>query len=126
MKFGFTEPSIWWALFSFNGRISRQSYFLGAALMLVMNIYIILNLTMTDQNNTSEMAAWGFVLLGYWFLSLMAILALSAKRLHDLDWPGSWLILLFFPMANMLFVVTLMLKTGSQKTNQHGPPPFAK
>ena len=126
MKFGFTEPSIWWALFSFRGRISRQSYLLGAALMLVMNIYIIMNVAMADQNNTNEMAMWGFVLIGYWFLALMAILALSAKRLHDLDLPGSWLILLFFPMINMVFVVSLMMKTGSQKTNQHGPPPFQK
>ncbi len=119
-------PSVWWALFSFRGRISRQSYFLGAALMLVVHFYIMLNVAQADQNNSNFMAAWSFVLVGYWLLSLVAMLALTAKRLHDLNLSGRWLILLFLPMISMIFVVMMMVMPGSQQTNRHGPPPFPK
>ena len=119
------QLTVWWALFSFRGRLGRQSYFLGAALMLVMQIYILLNVIQANRYDKNEMAVWGFVLIGYWMLSIVAILALSIKRLHDLDLPAWSAILLFMPMANMIFVLFMMLKPGSQKTNQHGPPPFA-
>ena len=124
MKAKSPKPTVWWALFSYRGRLSRQSYLLGAALMLVMNIYIVLNTVFADQNDRDQMAVWGIALIGFWFFSLLAVLALSVKRLHDLDLPGIWVVCLFFPIINMIFVITLMMKPGSQKTNEHGPPPF--
>ena len=120
------ELTVWWALFRFRGRITRQTYFLGAALMLVVQIYIILNLALLDNNEDSQMAMWGFIMIASWILSSLAIFALTIKRLHDVDMSALFIALLFFPMVNLLFVIYLMLKSGSQNTNAHGPPPFAK
>jgi uncharacterized membrane protein YhaH (DUF805 family) len=125
MKFRFREPSVWWALFSYRGRLGRKSYFLGGLLMLVVHIYIILNLVQVDRNNREMMAVWGFVLIGFWFVSLLAVLALTVKRLHDLNLSGAWAILLFIPAVTVIFVVFIMLKPGSRQNNAHGPPPFA-
>jgi uncharacterized membrane protein YhaH (DUF805 family) len=116
--------TVWWALFSFRGRISRQSYFLGGALMLVMQIYIMLNMAQADRNSQQVMAVWGFVFLGFCIIAIFVVLALSVKRLHDLDLSPTWVILLFVPAVSLLFVAYLMFANGSQETNAHGPPPF--
>jgi uncharacterized membrane protein YhaH (DUF805 family) len=122
------EPTIGWLYLSWTGRIGRQSYFLGAALMLVVQFYILLEVAEAGQNNSSRniMAAWGFLLIGYWIASCWAILALTIKRIHDLGLRPIWAICLFVPMFAMLFVLYMMIKPGSQETNEHGPPPFPK
>ncbi len=122
------KPTIGWLYLSWKGRIGRQSYFLGAALILVVQFYILLQVGEAGEGNSSRniMAAWGFVLIGYWIAACWAVLALTIKRIHDLGLRPLWVICLFIPMLAMLFVLYLMIKPGTRETNEHGPAPFPK
>jgi len=122
------EPSIRWLFLSWKGRIGRQSYILGAAFLVVVQIYILLEIGFAGESNASRdvMAAWGFVMIGYWIASIIGLLALNVKRMHDAGFPTFWVICLFIPAVGTLFSIYLMFVPGTQETNQYGPPPFAK
>jgi len=120
------EPTVKWALFNWRGRLGRRSYGWGAALVLVIQIYIMINLMRADQGAENQMVTWGLVLMGFWLMATWAILAMTIKRLHDLNVPAQFALGIFVPMLGMLFVLIMMILPGSRETNEHGPPPFPK
>jgi uncharacterized membrane protein YhaH (DUF805 family) len=78
-------------LFSFEGRIGRRTYWLAILALIVA----LLVLTFAPFLLNSEEAA--VVMLAVtsqfiWLLSLWPMLALGAKRLHDRDRNGWWLL----------------------------------
>src|SRR5215213_10035618 len=77
-------------LFSFEGRIGRRIYWLAIVALIVA----VLVLTFAPFLLNSEAAA--VVLLVFsqfiWLLSLWPILAVGAKRLHDRNKNGWWLL----------------------------------
>jgi len=88
-------------LFSFEGRIGRGTYWL-AILALVVALLV---LTLAPFLLNSEEAAVLMLALTsqfLWLLSLWPILALGAKRLHDRDKSGWWL-LMFWLLPFALF-----------------------
>lgn len=118
------EPTVTWVFTSWRGRLSRKSYFLGAMLMLVVQIYIILHVGDADRDNENLMTMWGLVLIVSWVVSLYCLAAMSVKRLHDMDRSPWFAVLLPVPWLSALFVLACMILPGSQNTNEHGPPPF--
>lgn len=88
-------------LFSFEGRIGRGTYWL-AILALVVALLV---LTLAPFLLNSEEAAVLMLALTsqfLWLLSLWPILALGAKRLHDRNKSGWWL-LVFWLLPFALF-----------------------
>lgn len=126
MSTNLPEPTVKWVYLSWQGRLSRHSYFLGAALIVITQIIIGLSLIDADNNNNTIMTAWGLLLIAFWLASAWAVLAMTIKRLNDMDKPRLWAVCLFIPMGSMLFILFMMIAPGSQKTNAHGPPPFPK
>lgn len=124
----FPEASMRWLFLSWKGRIGRQSYILGAALLIVLQIYILLEVGLAGQGNAGSniMAAWGFLMIGSWIASIIGLLALNVKRMHDAGFPTYWVGCFMIPAAGTLFSIYLMFVPGTQETNQYGPPPFAE
>lgn len=64
--------------------------------------------------------AIGIGLAGAW-----AALAITVKRLHDLDRPG-WHVLLFaVPLYNIYLSIVLFIVAGTRGDNEYGPDPLA-
>ena len=88
-------------LFSFEGRVGRRIYWLATLALIVA----VLVLTFAPFLLNSEAAA--VVLLVFsqfiWLLSLWPMLAVGAKRLHDRNKNGWWL-LVFWLLPFALFV----------------------
>src|SRR3954470_8545359 len=88
-------------LFSFEGRIGRGTYWLAILALIVA----VLVLTLTPFLLNSEEAAVLMLALTsqfIWLLSLWPILAVGAKRLHDRNRNGWWL-LVFWLLPFALF-----------------------
>jgi uncharacterized membrane protein YhaH (DUF805 family) len=51
------------------------------------------------------------------------LFTLAARRLHDLDLPDAWALLLLVPGINLAFVLFLLIRPGKAKPNRHGLPP---
>jgi len=120
------EPTVKWVLTSWRGRLGRRSYFWGAALLVVGQVYLFTTAFGMDNTDTSDMLTLGFGAIFLWAASAWAIHAMSVKRLHDIGYSPMLSICLFIPGASFLFLIAMMLIPGSIKTNEHGPPPFPK
>ncbi|MEM7301257.1 MAG: DUF805 domain-containing protein [Pseudomonadota bacterium] len=117
--------SVWWLLFSFRGRIRRQSYALAAGLLLCINTYTFMNLAIS-ANDSSSVVFWAFAFLGSIGCTMWSMLALSVKRLHDIGISG-WVVLVsFIPGAAWLGFLALCFIPGEPDSNQFGGPPVAE
>ncbi len=120
------EPTVKWVLFSWQGRLGRQSYFWAAMLLILVQIYMLTKAVGLDQDNHEQMVGLGFGAIFIWVATAWAAYAMTLKRIHDIDWPSYFAFGIFLPMFSMLFIFAMMVVPGSPETNRHGPPPFAK
>lgn len=65
-----------------------------------------------------------FLFICYAFLFVMDFIILI-RRLHDLDLSGWWCLLVFVPIANLIFILYLIFKPGTDSDNRFGEPPPA-
>lgn len=126
------QPTVKWLYTSFRGRIGRKSFALGALLLLLVQIALFAwVLSFGDGDGSVELEDGeallvGFVVLGFWAFAAWGLLAMSVKRLHDLNLPGLLAVVLLVPAVALLGWLFLAFMPGSRETNQHGPPPFAR
>jgi uncharacterized membrane protein YhaH (DUF805 family) len=100
-------------LLSFNGRITRSTYWLKFALPL----YFIYFLTLTLDKH-------GNLFTVFAFLSIWPSLAVGVKRCHDRDRSGLFLFLSLIPVLNLWVAIELGLLRGTYGSNQYGSDPL--
>ena len=86
-----------WILFSFEGRLSRRPYwvFAGATVVLGLILYALFG---TDEAAEAALAVVSLLLL--W-----PSLAIQAKRWHDRDKSGWWILMNFVPVIGPIWVL---------------------
>lgn len=114
-----------WVLFGFKGRIGRKSFWLAALLMILVQAVVIAQVVSIPEDSPAFIL-WGFVILAVWIASAWAAFALAVKRLHDIGLPGLLALALLVPAISIIAFLLLAFLPGSQETNEHGPPPFAR
>ncbi len=110
-------------LFSFEGRANRAWYFWHIVLddlAIFTAIVLIVGVAAVTGSPLFLLPAVGVVLAGTW----MGI-AITVKRLHDLDRPGWHWWLLFIPLYNVYLGLVLLLKQGTPGPNRYGTDPLA-
>jgi uncharacterized membrane protein YhaH (DUF805 family) len=126
-RIGRAQPSdrvsVRWALFSFRGRLGRQSFILGQLFMLSLFAVVIARIVAVDGNEDAT-TFWGFVFIGLGAISTWSSFALTVKRLHDIGQPGMLSVILLVPTVGLVFVIVLMFLPSKPETNKWGPPPF--
>jgi len=118
-----SKPTLKWLFFGFSGRIARQSFIFAVGFQLILLGLMVYQSVLAGENE-DRLAMAGLFALAVMAFCIWSILALSIKRLHDLDLPGILAVLLFVPMINWLFIIFMMARPGSPNTNVHGAPPF--
>ena len=109
-------------LFSFEGRVNRGWYFLHIVLddLVILGLMIVL-LTVGGVLGTPLffLPMIGVILGGVW-----AALAVTVKRLHDLDRPGWHWWLFMIPLYNIYLGLVLLFGRGTRGPNRFGPDPL--
>lgn len=118
-----TDFTVRWALFSFKGRIARQSFWLGALLIFAIQGLIIARLVATDDG-AGPSFLWSLVLFFSWPLSVWMSLALAIKRLHDMNASPFLAFAVLVPFLSMLLLLALAFMPSYAESNKHGAPPF--
>jgi len=141
MDFGFA-----WYFLSLKGRISRQEFWLGQALLVVLVLLLQIKLTAYFLAvRQAEIGVWNSGDLTYAFaqssyvintIMFWPVTAIVVKRLHDLDLSGWWVLAsltLCYVSAVInnsslafLFATTVMLAglpPGTQGRNRFGADP---
>lgn len=56
-------------------------------------------------------------------LSLMKIILLKIRRLHDFDCTGWWILLILVPLIGEIWGLAIFLVPGTKGENRYGPQP---
>jgi uncharacterized membrane protein YhaH (DUF805 family) len=114
-------------LFSFNGRIRRTNYWLGAigaglAYGVVAGLCLTLGIMM---NHGQGVGIIGMLLyLVVLFFAMWTGLALQTKRWHDRDKSWVWVFINFIPLVGALWtLIECGFLDGTPGPNKYGPSP---
>jgi uncharacterized membrane protein YhaH (DUF805 family) len=116
-------------LFSFNGRIRRTNYWLGAigagvAYGIVAAICLMLAAAL-GHGNGGGLAIIGMLLyVIVLFFAIWTGLALQIKRWHDRDKSWVWIFINLIPLVGAVWtLVEVGFMDGTQGPNKYGPSP---
>lgn len=65
--------------------------------------------------------AWGFLVVVFTILPSMAM---GARRLHDFNASGWWVLLWFIPIVGFVSMIVIGVRKGDAADNQYGPAPY--
>jgi uncharacterized membrane protein YhaH (DUF805 family) len=100
--------------FDFEGRVTRQTFWMFALWACVISIGIGI---------VGGMA--GMPMLGSLFnlAILLPGLGLGARRLHDTGMSGWWQVVGFVPLIGWLIIIVMLAQQGKTGPNEYGPDP---
>jgi len=109
-------------LFSFDGRIGRQTFFVYSVFLSIFILAIIgLWASVSKYLNSLSIALSAAICCYIW-----TMLALQAKRWHDLNCSGWRVLLWYIPILNAAALLMLIVSRGTKGTNRFGDDPLQK
>lgn len=127
-RFPGTGPSLLALYLNFHGRLGRVELALRGALLLggascltffLMGCVFLFTLF---ESGVGAIALMGLWLLTY-FVMFLCGLSLLARRFHDMDKSGWWVMLFCVPIVNLATYIYLMTKKGTPGANRFGGVP---
>lgn len=110
--------------FTSAGRLNRKSYiYRNFFLSFVLNIIRIILAVLAAYIDALELLFTGLLYVSGIFGFVAGIMML-ARRLHDLDKSGWWMLLLCVPLVNILFYIYILFFKGTEGPNQYGDDPL--
>ena len=105
----------------FGGRSRRKEYWYFALFSLIISLALIL----IDRETGNFYPAVGLGLLSgiYTLAVFVPTLAVSVRRLHDIDRTGWWVLLSFIPVIGALVLLVFAVLEGTPGNNRFGPNP---
>lgn len=110
-------------LFDFHGRIRRSTWWAWVLLTIIVSSFIawvVSGLLVGDAPYTLADRVERKIC---WLVMIWPLMALNAKRSHDLGWSGWWTLLSFIPLVNLIYWFRLGFEDGQPGDNAHGPSP---
>lgn len=120
-----THPAIACATtnyFNFKDRAPRSEYWLFALLVTVLTIVFSLIDIGAGTYNTE--IGYGTISGIFTLLVFIPSLAAAARRLHDTNRSGFWLLISFVPLIGIIWLLVLLVLKGSEGDNRFGPDPL--
>ncbi len=110
---------------NFNGRARRKEYW-GTMLVYII-VAVILSMLMNITFWISEYLSYFFVLVAsiFYLATIVPILALTVRRLHDIDKSGWWYLISLVPIIGGIWLLILLCTEGTRGDNRFGADPKA-
>ncbi|MDD3116358.1 MAG: DUF805 domain-containing protein [Victivallaceae bacterium] len=99
----------------FDGRARRKEYWF----FVLFNVIISLVLGFVDGLLSSP----GIIGVIYGFAVLIPSIAVSVRRLHDINRTGWWLLIGLIPLVGTIVMLIFMVTDGTTGDNQYGADP---
>ena len=104
----------------FGGRSRRKEYWY----FLLFNIIVAIVLAWIDALLGTFSSSGIGVLSGIYGLAiLIPSLAVTVRRLHDIDRSGWWILINLFPLIGSIVLLVFAVSEGTPGNNQYGPNP---
>ena len=114
------DATVGWALFQWDGRIGRRVFILGSAFWMMVNAAVVALATArgSDDTVTLELLSVFFASIA---LSMVSLIMLGIKRLHDIGLPGIAAALLVIPAFSLIVFFLLCVWPSATTANRYGP-----
>lgn len=105
----------------FNGRARRMEYWY----FVLFNIIVLIVLSLIDVLLGTFNIVRGVGLLSgiYTLAVLIPTLAVTVRRLHDIDRTGWWILINLIPLIGTIVLLVFELTPGTPGSNRYGPDP---
>jgi uncharacterized membrane protein YhaH (DUF805 family) len=115
---------VWQRYAEFSGRSRRMEYWMftliHALIILVFSIGIV-GFGMMKQPFIG--AACTLLFGAYAVAALVPVLAVTVRRLHDIDKSGWWILISLVPVVGGLVLLVMTCFDGTRGSNLYGPDP---
>ena len=98
----------------FNGRARRKEYWMFFLFNLIISIVLFLISLVIKTEILSYI---------YMLAVLMPGIALGARRLHDTNRSGWWLLISFVPVVGLIVLIIFFVQDSTPGENKYGPNP---
>lgn len=107
---------------TFKGRARRTEFWMFYLITVLFFIaFVLLDLLIIELTNDAYLA--GFLSLIYSVFLFLPFIAVTARRLHDIDKSAWWLLLNFIPVIGGIILLILLIKPGTDAANKYGADP---
>ena len=111
----------------FNGRSSRSEFWYWTLFQVIVSVvisFIFGGGHMTTGEGGVSMNYEGGLVANLWALAnLLPGIAVSIRRLHDINRSGWWLFIALIPLVGWIILIVWDCQEGTAGDNQYGPPP---
>jgi len=121
MKFSQAVQSCFSNYITFQGRAPRSELWFFALFTIVVGIAISVLEAITFG---VSLAAPGMLTGIFDLIVFLPSIAVSVRRLHDLDRSGWWWWLWLIPIIGWIVLLVWMVTVGNEGENSHGPDPL--
>ncbi len=98
----------------FQGRLSRVNFLIGN---LTINLIFLIFIYYYFTRFRYDLFQWLWALS---FLVILTSLSLIIRRLHDVGMSGWWVLLIFIPVINIIFLLVLYIYPSESERNEYG------
>lgn len=107
----------------FTGRARRKEYWF----FVLFNVIIAVALTVIDISAGLYDDVYDVGLLSslYSLAVLLPSIAVSVRRLHDIDRTGWWILIAFIPLIGAIVLIVFAVLDSTPGDNRYGPNPKA-
>ena len=105
----------------FSGRSFRSEYWY---FFLFISIGQLVSLIIDAQTGSPFTEGYGPVFMIFSLAMLIPHIAVCARRFHDIDMSGVWMLILFVPFIGTILGLYWMCKKGDEGKNRFGPDPL--
>ena len=106
----------------FSGRSTRAEYWWWGLFSVVVSFALFIADTLTGNSSTFGWLG-GLLETLFTLATIIPSLALSVRRLHDINRTGWWLLLLFVLVIGWIVLIVWAIKRGDEGPNKYGPDP---
>jgi len=106
----------------FDGRARRREYWMFTLFTVIVTIALAIVDSIGGLMTDSGMGVLGML---YALGVLLPSIAVSVRRLHDINKSGWWLLLIFIPLIGGLVLLVFAVMEGTRGDNRFGPDPKA-
>lgn len=109
----------------FNGRSRRREYWMFFLFCGIVIFFatILDNAFGITFSVAEENSGFGPIYLFSSLVLFIPTLAVSVRRLHDIDKSGWFVFVIIIPLIGAIWFLVMMITEGTKGTNQYGPDP---
>ena len=107
----------------FNGRARRKEYwgFVLFSTLISFGLQLLYSIGFAISDNVGVLLSLPFFI--YSLGVMVSHLAVGARRLHDINKSGWWMLIGLIPLVGAIWLIVLLCQDGMAEKNQYGPNP---